>query len=128
MQNIWQKYSGSIPLIFEIEYDGIAVSGLIPTVRIEKTKEGQYLDFNSGSFVSSGGVKYANMVEYIGVPGTYQYFFDPAQHETSISEGYYVIYNAIIPSGYLLNNSDIKVQESEFHYFIDTGGMNVSFD
>jgi len=131
-QFIWQKDDLPIPLMLEVTLDNLPVSGISPTVEIYKYPTHQYIDFNTNTFVLSGGNKFGSMS---GVPsnnGLYQRKFDPRDYgQSGINQVYYARYRAIIPSGFDDLTSNIEVIGSEIHYFtelIENPGMTASFE
>ncbi len=66
LQFVWQKQDLPVPLMLEVQVNNVPASGLSPTVEIYKYDTHEYADFDTNTFVSSGGNKLASMS---GIPG-----------------------------------------------------------
>jgi hypothetical protein len=123
MQFIWQKEDLPISLMLEVQFNFVPVSGLSPTVEIYKFSNDFHADFNTSTFVPSGGNKFGTLS---GVPsnlGLYRRSFDPQNFSENGNQIYYMRYKAVIPSGFQGLENDREVIGTEIHYFTALSGV-----
>lgn len=128
-QLTWHLNTGSIPLLFDLQFGLSRVSGVAPTVSIYRDPDDFVLDWVLGQFVSSasGTNHLGGMTELTNNPGIYRRRFDPATYnQTENNQTYYVIYNGTVPSGFNGATTNIPVSYSEIHRFFVPSGTSSS--
>jgi hypothetical protein len=133
MQFIWQTNNIPVFLFLEVQFNSVPVAGISPTVEVYKASNDTYVDFNTNTFVASGGNRFGALTEVPSNSGLYKRQFDPRNFAESGNQVYYMRYRATVPSGFQGLTSDRPVSGTEVHYFTEISGtrapqaMGVSF-
>lgn len=122
----WDLDRGEVPLIFDLQFNNVRVSGIATTVEVYRDSDDYVLDWNAGQFVASpsGNEHRGAMTELVANPGIYRRKFDPRNYgQTTDRQVYYMIYNGTVPSGFNNATADINVARSEIHKFSVPSGI-----
>ena len=82
-----------LQIIIDDPVTGLGVTGLTPTVKIYRNVDNKYLDFSTGTWVSSGGQPKQVMDELAA--GIYYWDFDQSQYGENCERDYIVYYESL---------------------------------
>ena len=121
-QNVWLKNDGSIPLVLEVQFDSIPVSGIQPTVEVVRYSDWAVADWSTNSFVSpAAAVSGQGVMEPLpsGTRDTYFRHFNPALFGEGAGRQIYLTrFRATIPSGYAKGvDKDVSLSTHQLVYF-----------
>jgi len=132
-QHHWESINRDIPLMLEVQYFSVPVSGLVPTVEVYKFDNHNIANWDDLVFLpSSSGIFSTTMS---GVPsnhGLYTRLFSPLDFgQNNKRQTYYVRYKATIPSGMQINENiiseDINISATEIHSFDGVPVLDFNF-
>lgn len=119
--NVWLRGDGAIPLAFEVQYNSIPVSGIVPTVEVIRFADGQQADWSTNTFVPYGTAVsgFASMSGVNGNLGLYNRDFNPISfgENSAQSQTYYSRFRAVVPSGFSDLTVDLSLVTHDIQHF-----------